>query len=262
MHLATRPPHVSLSLHVRACECQGQVILLDLRRGRYVGVGRSASAALSRRVRGWPATAEFIGPSPATPAAGAVDSLVQRLIAQGLLTRKLTARAADIAIPPADASPEVPELWGLAEDVELGVRRITRFLGSAARAAWWLRFRSLEAIGQALTARRNRHLHPHAAMPAPPAAPTAATAPTSLAAMQAAALAYERLRPFVFTSHQKCLYDSLALIDFLAGEKLFPHWVIGVKTAPFGAHAWVQCGSTVLNDHIEHVRRYRRILVA
>ena len=79
--------------------------------------------------------------------------------------------------------------------------------------------------------------------------------------MRPALLAYETLRPFVFTAREKCLLDSLALVMFLAKDGLLPRWVIGVRTGPFGAHSWVQCGTTVLNDQHEYVRQFRPILV-
>lgn len=246
MPLTRSSPLVSLSLspHVRARECEGQVILLDLRQGRYVGVGHSASAVLTSQVRGWPASGVSIESSRSPAESSAANALMKRLIAQDLLTSRIVDRPFEIAIPEADASLEVEDL---ADDIELGMRRVARFLGGAARAACRLRMRSLEAIGQAVTDRRSRAPQPNAA---------------TLARVQAAAIAYERLRPFVFSARQKCLFDSLALINFLAGERLFPHWVIGVKTQPFGAHSWVQHGSMVLNDQAEHVRRYRPIFVA
>lgn len=73
--------------------------------------------------------------------------------------------------------------------------------------------------------------------------------------------AYEKLRPLAYTARERCLYDSLALLNFLAGEGLFPTWVIGVRTRPFGAHSWLQSGPVVLNDLHDHVRRFRPILV-
>jgi hypothetical protein len=79
--------------------------------------------------------------------------------------------------------------------------------------------------------------------------------------MRDAIATYDRLRPLVLTKHDRCVHDSLTLLGFLASEGLFPHWVIGVKTGPFGAHSWVQSGATVLNDLHENVRRYRPILV-
>jgi len=79
--------------------------------------------------------------------------------------------------------------------------------------------------------------------------------------LRAALVTYEKLRPLVFTARDQCLFDSLALMNFLADECLFPRWVVGVKTSPFRAHSWVQFGDTVLNDQHENVRRFRSILV-
>jgi hypothetical protein len=68
------------------------------------------------------------------------------------------------------------------------------------------------------------------------------------------------LRPFLFTSREACLFESLVLIEFLARYSLFPAWVFGVRARPFAAHCWVQQGDTVLNDTVEHVTRYTPIM--
>jgi len=63
---------------------------------------------------------------------------------------------------------------------------------------------------------------------------------------------------------RKCLRDSFALLHFLgrgrgvAGARL----VVGVTMDPFGAHAWVQYGETVLNDRVDRVTAFTPILVA
>jgi len=241
MHVATTPPRLSLTSHVRACECDGQVILLDLRRGRYLGIGGPTSAALSQFVQGWPIIAAHKD-STATPAG--IRDVTQRFVSQGLMTGNAVRRPLDATIAIASTSLDFEDL---SADVDIGARRIAHFLKSAALTAWRLRFCSLHAIALAVAARRERNDRALSG---------------SLAAMENVSIAYERLRPFVFTSRQKCLYDSLTLIEFLAAEQLFPHWVVGVKTGPFGAHSWVQCGTTVLNDQHEYVRRFRPILVA
>jgi len=50
-----------------------------------------------------------------------------------------------------------------------------------------------------------------------------------------------------------CLFDSLALLHFLARFDLFPDWVFGVSADPFEAHCSVQLGDVVLNDTVERV---------
>jgi hypothetical protein len=88
-----------------------------------------------------------------------------------------------------------------------------------------------------------------------------ASCPDSLDALRSAVAVYERLRPLLFSARNRCLQDSLALVSFLARERLLARWVVGIKTRPFGAHSWVQCGEIVLNDQHDHVRRFRPILV-
>lgn len=70
-----------------------------------------------------------------------------------------------------------------------------------------------------------------------------------------------RLRPLVYSSRGKCLYDCLVLLEFLSYFNLFPTLVIGVTTFPFNAHCWLQYGSLVLTDYAEHTHRYTPILV-
>jgi hypothetical protein len=58
------------------------------------------------------------------------------------------------------------------------------------------------------------------------------------------------------------LFESLALLEFLARYNFFPQVVFGVVADPFQAHCWLQEGSTILNDDLERVGRYRPILSA
>ncbi len=119
---------------------------------------------------------------------------------------------------------------------------------SAASAAWSLRFGTLFSIARSVGARRPR-LEGH-------------MAPATAEAMRKAVTAYQAMRPLLFTAKDRCLYDSLTLINALACEGLYPQWVIGVSARPFAAHAWVQSGPCVVNDQHERVRRFTPILVA
>jgi hypothetical protein len=73
--------------------------------------------------------------------------------------------------------------------------------------------------------------------------------------------AFARYRVFLFSSKDECLYDSLALLEFLARYGIYPDWVFGVQTRPFAAHCWVQHGDVVFNDTVEHVTGYTPIMV-
>jgi len=70
---------------------------------------------------------------------------------------------------------------------------------------------------------------------------------------------FKLLRP-LFPRPYLCLFDSLALFEFLAGYDCFPHLVFGVVADPFEAHCWLQAGTAVLNDDLERTGRYRPIL--
>ena len=59
-----------------------------------------------------------------------------------------------------------------------------------------------------------------------------------------------------------CLSDSLALRRFLARRDVAADLVIGVKLHPFGAHCWLQQGTTVLNDALGGARGFKPVLVA
>jgi hypothetical protein len=231
---------MSLASHVRACDCDGHVILLDLRHNRYLGIGETTSMALAGQVEGWPTRADRISPLPGSEK---ISDAAQQLLSQGLLTNSPFERHPDTTIAEAAATLDLDR--GPSHQA-FGIRRFAQVLQSVATAAWWMRSRSLHAIALAVTARREQ---------------LRGSSSDSLDLMRTGTSAYEKLRPFVFTAREKCLLDSLALLGFLATEGALPRWVIGVRTCPFGAHSWVQSGHTVLNDQHEYVRQFRPILV-
>lgn len=232
-----------LASHVHACHSDGQVILLDLRRDKYLGVGGAHIQALAGAIDGWP-RGSVVEDVPVSCAHLGV--LTKSLLLQGLLTdqppgrERLPAASVPQAIATLDAE-------DAAQGTHINPRRLFWFLQSVAAAAVSLRCRSLLAVVRAVAARRAR---------------LAGSADSlALDAARDAVAAYEKLRPLVFTSRDKCLFDSLALVNFLAHEGIFPRWVIGVKTGPFGAHSWVQSEGIVLNDLHERVRKFTPILV-
>ncbi|HVW67410.1 MAG TPA: lasso peptide biosynthesis B2 protein [Steroidobacteraceae bacterium] len=71
-----------------------------------------------------------------------------------------------------------------------------------------------------------------------------------------------RIRPWVYTAHEKCLFDSIILTRFLRLHGYAARFVIGTHPLPFSAHAWVQIGDRVADDTVEVIRAYRPILTA
>lgn len=68
------------------------------------------------------------------------------------------------------------------------------------------------------------------------------------------------LRPWLYTARDRCLFDSLVLASYLHKLGFDPTFVIGVRTKPFSAHAWVQVGNYVVDDSPETVASFPPIL--
>ncbi len=242
MQDAPSKQRLELASHVRACACESCVVLLDLRRSRYLAISKPEALQLCSWIKGWPAleAQHDHEVSPSIP-----HATLQHLIALELLTRAGPASAAMDAheqkLPAASA-----DLDQATTAPRISARRVLRFLSSSAHASWCLRHQSLWAIAHASTSRRHKLLGPNT---------------ESMRAIQSACAAYAALRPFFFSTQKQCLHDSLALLSFLATEGLLARWVIGVKSGPFAAHSWLQSGETVLNDQHERVRQFRPILV-
>lgn len=71
---------------------------------------------------------------------------------------------------------------------------------------------------------------------------------------------FRKLRPWYPRSYL-CLFDALALVEFLARRRLYPHWVFGVQAQPFGAHCWVQDGDVLLNEGTEYAGQFTPIMM-
>jgi Transglutaminase-like superfamily len=224
-----------LADHMRACLVDGQVVLLDLERGRYFALKGPACRVV----------ASVLAPSGnAMPALASEDSvLVEPLLRNHILTTAPLSGGMRLPqLPSADAATasqqQVP-------DASIRGRDLLRFLFAVTVAAFWLRWRSLDSIAAAV--RDLQHQRKHSTEEA--------------LRLRHAVTVFDRLRPLTFTSRDQCLFDSLALAIFLGRQGLRASWVIGVSIRPFKAHSWIQDGSEVLNDVAENVRRFTPILV-
>ncbi len=81
------------------------------------------------------------------------------------------------------------------------------------------------------------------------------------ARVQALIRAYLATRRWIVTQ-DRCLPWSASLVKLLRHSGLGARLVIGVRTAPFSAHAWAQVDGVVLNDSLDRVIPYTPILAA
>ncbi len=69
---------------------------------------------------------------------------------------------------------------------------------------------------------------------------------------------FELMRPW-YPRRRVCLFDSLALMNYLLLCGHAPVLVMGVRANPFAAHCWLQADGVCLNDTAENCRSYTAI---
>jgi|RhiMethySRZTD1v2_1073278.scaffolds.fasta_scaffold06532_4 transglutaminase superfamily protein len=124
------------------------------------------------------------------------------------------------------------------------ISHVCRFMLACASASLQLRFRSLHATIDAVRRRKQRRGTGHG---------------TDLQRAAEMTSVFEQLRWF-FPRDYLCLYDSLALIEFLAAYRIFPTWIFGVSLEPWGAHCWVQEHGFTFNEGVEEAANYTPIM--
>ncbi|MEP7242935.1 MAG: lasso peptide biosynthesis B2 protein [Gammaproteobacteria bacterium] len=237
-----------LAPHVYTCVTDDHVVLLDLRRDKYVGVSRDQMASLEQRVKGWPfhSVTTLAEGADGKAKSGRSDALLAKMVAAGMLTTDAAVGkdASPIAVPRPEAA--------LVEDDLETQPRVTfthafRFLRASAMETLEMKLRSIESVMTRVRAHKARRR-------------ANTSVPLDLVTARAAVGAFIRLRPLLFGAQDACLYDSLALVRYLSYYGIFPECVIGVQTGPFVAHCWVQEGTVIFNDAPEYIRRYTPIL--
>jgi hypothetical protein len=133
---------------------------------------------------------------------------------------------------------------GHREDTQLCVYHRATFFHGSLKASAKLRWYSMHRTVRSIENRKRRRTSPDQ---------------SSWDSLSELVHIFSRLRPY-YPRRYLCLYDSLALIEFLAKYHHFPQWVFGVQTEPFNAHCWVESYGHVLNDDVENVRYYTPIM--
>jgi hypothetical protein len=234
----------ALADHVFVCVNGEHLVLLDLKEDRYWALEASKTSGLGALVGGWPvkpidATADAESPNPETSEA------IEVLRGRGLL--------ADSVPPGKDATPVAATIPAreLAAEGDApaggGDGSWVGFFAASATAKIALRTWPFErVIGR--VKRRKTLVGPKAGQ-------------LDVERARKLVEAFTRYRVFLFSSKNECLYDSLALLEYLARYGIYADWVFGVQTRPFAAHCWVQHGDIVFNDTVEHVSGYTPIMV-
>lgn len=238
-------PKFLLPRNVFVCFPGDHCVFLDLRRDEYWCLSRKDAVPLGGMVAGWP-----VGSSKdrkcRTHNENDIDARVTELLEAGLLTTDRNggkwAQLPSAQSPKRAVNRECGEEW---ESQAIGPGDIAHFSAATAHAALRLRWSHIENTVHGVACRKRKR------------AGKAGNADTRKTVDLVSR--FVRLRPW-FPRPYLCLFDSLALIQFLARHDVYPTWVFGVRTKPFNAHCWVQLGDLLLNDSLERVRSFTPIM--
>jgi hypothetical protein len=234
-----------LSPHVFVCVSGSYVVVLDLRADRYFALHRAQAARLGSRVAGWPLAADA-GAKGSVAASDGDEDLAQRLLREGVLTAdpQQGKAATPVSIPPPSeeltSSPDQ-------DPVPIRMLDVLRYLWACLSARCALKFLGIERVVARMQARKARH--------------TDKAGEHDAQALRGRLAVAERLRPFVFSGRDACLFEALMLVHFLGHRGISTRWIFGVQMAPFSAHCWLQHEGLVLNDTMEHAGAYTPIMI-
>ena len=231
-----------LATHVFVCRDEDYIVVLDLKQDRYFALEAAKTAMLATVVPGWPVTAQQ---GTNAVVGKAAEEALRPLLRQGWLLEEST--GAREATPVSVPRPET-QLTGEGDSrsEKLGLRTLFAFVVASVFARAALRFWPFDRVVRRVAQRKARYSSSNELL--------------DLERARRLIGAFERMRVFLFSTRDECLHDSLAMLEFLAGYRIFPTWVFGVRARPFVAHCWVQHEDVVFNDTVEHVSTYVPIM--
>jgi hypothetical protein len=235
--------------HVYVCGTGDGCVMLDLKRDKYLGLGRLETELVSAAIADWPKPTWACQTNSQSEDAGRLqaEELCRGLAAGGIL---VTDRQEGSG-PRRKPLPDMRREWISVGD-ELDVRGrialndVRNFIAAFVWARCSLSLRPLYLAVRSVTERKARRSG-EAGVP-------------DILKLAAAVDVFRRLRPFLFAAEGRCLLHALALVRFLSRYDLYPDWIIGVATQPWAAHSWVQWGDFLLDSNPEKVCRYTPIL--
>ena len=237
------PGPLFLQSHVFLCRAKRHWVILDAHRDKYLCVDRHQFETLGRSLQGWdepsaPGARSAAEPPEPEKFSALASDLLKRDILSEHATQAKDARPTEYRLPTQAVDPDQHSQhspWPHA----------VAFFASSARASRELTQQRFQSTVESVRARKSHNAH--------------RPGPFDLERARSLVAAFERLRWF-YPRPYLCLFDSLALIHFLARFQLYPDWVFGVNADPFEAHCWVQEGSVVLNDTLGRVSCFTPIM--
>lgn len=221
--------------HVHFCQRGDAFVFLDLKQDDYTLVNGAAATALQA------VSSQQAGTS-SLPEHDLKDAL-NELLKGGLLTTEGNGRA----IAPTHIDPAVDNLVDRETVLEATVSpwQLVNCLAACIKAKLDLRWRSIEATVMSVAQRKAMH---------------ASDRPFDTERARTLTAAFLKARG-LFPANYLCLFDSLALLHFLAKFGVYPTWVFAVRLEPWAAHCWVQHQHYTFNEEAEQAVTYTPVMV-
>jgi Transglutaminase-like superfamily len=231
-----------LSKDCHVCSAQGYWIILNVSRDKYLCVMHADLTLIGSRIYGWQHGNG--DPENCQQVDAECDALIRSLVAGGVLTGNSDEGKAFVESENAASETAMTFL----EPIVPATPRLlwmAHFFLACAKTDWCLRKGKL-ALALAKIKRRRLRATP-------------CTGFLEYSSSVQLITAFKNLRP-LYPRPYLCLFDSLALLEFLARYHSYPRIVFGVVSDPFQAHCWLQEGNMLLNDDLERVGRYKPIM--
>ena len=228
------------SVHI--CRANGRFIFLDVKQDRYFGLDRENTAAVTPHL--FQSCSDFFGSQrDASVVTDDVSLQLKKMVDQGIVTTDKT--EGKPASFPSVCPPTTPLLTDESHPVnKVTARDIFNFYLSAIYASFALKRRSLDFSIQRFRRRKHKHC---------------LNSEVRVDTLARAVSVFNRLRYF-YPREYLCLFDSLALLEFLSRYRVYPTWVFGVTAEPFSAHCWIQHKQFACNEAAEIAGHYTPIM--
>jgi Transglutaminase-like superfamily len=236
-------PKYLLQSHAFLCASYGYLVALNLQRDQYLCIPRHNFELLGPWLVGWKQSTHSIAPSTAPPPE--VARLAASLVERGVLC-EIGEGAKEVTTTKCDAvTSAVAQFASVKRSTSSLLMRAPTFF-----AASWTTAHRLRREPLVQTVRNVERMRKHGLRSNSPFDFDKAAQLVSI---------FCGLRLF-YPRVYLCLFDSLALLEFLGRYRLFPKLTFGVRAEPFEAHCWLQAEGTVLNDTLERVAVYDPIM--
>ena len=226
-----------LARDVYACELPQGAVFLDLRSLKYFALEKNFLPVFPEVVRNWRSHCP-VSKSPAfgTPSPSDLSQLLQ---SKGFLSheRQISPYFTDLPRAVSACSPN----WSLRTSYLSHLAMLMRVSRAYTTAKAALDSQTLCSLLARLARSKATPTYRHS---------RAIQDPTYLLT------AFAKARAWLYTARDRCLIDSLVLTYVLRKYNVAAHFCIGVDLQPFSAHAWVQLGSLVIDDSVEHVLKF------